>query len=182
MSTPTTQLRTIKGVPFAWQDKRILRRIREEVEDYPSATLVYLALTIAASDTGSDEFKTTQSWLAQLSGVTDRTVRRRLLDLQQLGLIEVSTPRLRAPSTYRLLAIGHSGRTIGHQFRTIGHGEGTSVSTIRRKVRKGKATARSYTSAVERTAERYRRNGQEESAARTEEIEHQRVELLASKQ
>jgi hypothetical protein len=38
------------SVPFAWQDKRTLRRIREQSEHPGSATLIYLALTVVASD------------------------------------------------------------------------------------------------------------------------------------
>lgn len=171
MSTAASRVRTIKGVPFAWADKRVLRRIREGCEDYGSATLVYLALAIAASDAGRDEFETTQAWLAQLSGLSERTIRSRLRDLERLGTITVSTPQLRTPSTYRLLPFGNGCQTTGNGCRTFGNREATSVAAIRRKVRNRKGIVRPYMTAAERTAERYRRNGQDGDAERTLELD-----------
>ena len=92
-----------KRIAFAWQDKISLRRIREQIPDYGSALAVYVALTVVASDKESDEFQTTQEWVAQLSGFDARTVRRRLPDLERIGVVKITTPPLRVPSTYRLL-------------------------------------------------------------------------------
>ncbi|NLH83999.1 MAG: hypothetical protein GX450_01055 [Verrucomicrobia bacterium] len=124
--------------PFAWQDKNILRRIREEVEDYGTAISVYVALCFVASDKEADQFTTTHEWLAQLSGASARTVRRRLTDLQRIKAVEITTPPMRAPSTYRLLdpegntrTFGHCGRTLGHGGRALGHGEALTVAYIR---------------------------------------------------
>jgi hypothetical protein len=110
-----------KCTPFCWQDKRALRIIREQSEDYGTALAVYVALSVVASDLQRDQFETTHSWLAQIAGLSERTIRRRLEDLKRIGLVTISTPKLKAPSTYTLLTIGHDGRTIGHQVRTIGH-------------------------------------------------------------
>jgi hypothetical protein len=88
---------------FCWQDKATLRRIRESCENYHSALGVYMALTVVASDKEADTFETTHEWLGQLSGYDRRTVIRRLRDLQQIGVVKVSTPRLKAPSTYQLI-------------------------------------------------------------------------------
>lgn len=134
------------STPFAWQDKRVLRIIREQAEEYSSAVGVYVALTVAASDLEKTEFQTTHAWLAQLSGLGERTVKRRIADLKRIGVISVTTPRLKAPCTYRLLGIASDARTIGHHDRTLGHsgptigndgtaiGHGTapSVAQIRR--------------------------------------------------
>jgi hypothetical protein len=106
--------------PFAWQDKRLLRRIRESVEDYGSAIAVYVALTVAASDKASEEFQTTHQWLSTLSGFGERTVRSRLRDLVEIGAVHITTPALRGPCTYRLLTFGNDNRTNGNQCRAFG--------------------------------------------------------------
>lgn len=124
---------TSNTVPFAWQDKRCLRMIREKCEEYRTALAVYYALTVIASDQEKNEFHTTHAWIAQMAGLSERTVRRRLEDLKRVGIIRISTPRLKAPSTYTLLAIGHDGRTLGNEVRTLGQGMGTSVAGIRIK-------------------------------------------------
>jgi hypothetical protein len=91
-----------KPVAWAWQDKAALRKIREKCENYGTALAVYTTLTVAASDAQSDTFTATHARLAQLSGFDARTVRRRLQDLQGIGLIEITTPRLKAPCAYKL--------------------------------------------------------------------------------
>ena len=105
--------------PFAWQDKRVLRRIRETCPEYPSALAVYLALTVVASDKQSEEFTTTHQWLAQLSGFSPRTVQSRVHDLAAAGVIAVTTPPLKAPSTFRLLPFGSGCRTSGNGCRAF---------------------------------------------------------------
>ncbi len=90
------------GIAFCWQEKATLRKIREQIPNYGSALAVYQALTVVASDKESNEFQTTQEWLAQLAGFGWRTVLERLKDLQHIGVVEINTPRLRGPSTYRL--------------------------------------------------------------------------------
>jgi len=128
----------VEKMAFAWCDKAVLRRIREAVPDYSSAIGVYVALCCVASDNASESFTTTHSWLAQMSGLGVRTVQRRLADLERLGAVEVKTPAMRAPCSYRLLSpsgdtrtFGHSGATFGHSGATFGHGRGRSVAGIR---------------------------------------------------
>src|SRR5262245_35280967 len=111
-----------KTLPFAWQDKRILRRIRDVCEDHASALGVYVALTVAASDTGQEEFQTTQKWLASLSGFSERTVRSRIAELRTGGLISVFIPKLRAPATYRLLPFSCNSPMNGNGCRALGNG------------------------------------------------------------
>jgi len=67
-----------------------------------SALGVYCVLTEVASDKGSEEFQTTHAWIARMSGLGIRTVQQRLKELCEIGLVEIQTPDLRAPSTYRL--------------------------------------------------------------------------------
>lgn len=108
------------SVPFAWQDKRMLRRIREQIEDYGSALAVYGALTVAGSDKAAEVFQTTHAWLAQMSGFGERTVRSRLSELVKIGAVHVTTPALRGPCTYRLLPFGNDSQTNGNQCRAFG--------------------------------------------------------------
>lgn len=132
MTTTTT---TTSFAPFAWQDKRLLRRIREQCEDPSSALGVYVALTVIASDMEKEEFQTTHQWLASMSGFCERTVRSRLADLQRLGVISITTPTMRAPCTYRLLLFGNNDRTHGNSCRTFGNRTPLSITEIRRKER-----------------------------------------------
>jgi DNA-binding HxlR family transcriptional regulator len=134
MTTPL-----FKKAPFCWQDKRVLRRIREQCQDAGSAISVYNALTEIDSDTGGKGvFTTTHGWIAKLSGTSDRTVRRRLDELEQAGIVKVTTPPLRAPCTYELLAFGNDGRTMGHNGRTFGHETSTPWPTS--EVKKERST------------------------------------------
>ena len=121
----------VEKLAFAWCDKAVLRRIREAVPDYSSAIGVYVALCCVASDNASESFTTTHSWLAQMSGLGVRTVQRRLADLERLGAVEVKTPAMRAPCSYRLLSPSGDTRTFGHSGATFGHGRGRSVAGIR---------------------------------------------------
>ena len=108
--------------PFAWQDKRMLRRIREQCEDPASAFGVYVALTIVASDQEREEFQTTHKWLASLCGFSERTVRARLPDLERIQAVQVIASEIKGPSTYRLLPSGNDCRTSGNGCRRFGNG------------------------------------------------------------
>jgi hypothetical protein len=92
--------------PFCWQWKPARRRIRQALDGantVASGLAVYDALTEIASDKGQLSFETTHSFISLLSGVKVSCVKSRLADLAELGLVKVSTPKLRAPSTYTLL-------------------------------------------------------------------------------
>lgn len=143
-----------KQEPFAWCSKLMLRRIREQIEEYSSALSVYVALCWVASDNERDEFVTTHGYLAQLSGCSEKTVRRRLADLTNAKVVHIETPAMKAPCTYRLLSFGHGYRTLGHGVRTFGHGEGVTVTDIRScEVKKGEV-GRSSTFGRLQTADR----------------------------
>ena len=94
--------------PFAWQSKAALRKIRDSFDAekiVASALGVYYALTEIASDKETEIFQTTHAYIAQKSGLSPRTVQTRLVGLAEIGLVEISTPALKAPSTYRLLSV-----------------------------------------------------------------------------
>lgn len=111
--------------PFCWQAKAARRLIRTSLDatnDTASTLGVYDALTEIASDNSSEEFLTTLAWIGNMSGYSKRTVQKRLADLEQLKLVEIKTPSLRAPSTYRLLPCGNGCATSGNGCRTISNG------------------------------------------------------------
>src|SRR5262249_21061144 len=112
--------------------KRILHRIREQCEDPGTASAVYVALTVVASDVQKEEFQTTHQWLAGLSGFCEKTVRSRLADLQRIGVVAITTLAMRAPCTYKLLPFGSNCRTSGNGCRTFGNATPLSVTEIRR--------------------------------------------------
>ncbi|MHC1763590.1 MAG: hypothetical protein AB9869_04680 [Verrucomicrobiia bacterium] len=119
MSNPTP-----KPIAWCWQDKASLRRIRDAFDrtnDVCSALAVYLALTEISSDSNAPEFQTTHAWIARMAGVSVSTVQRRIKVLVDIGLLEVKTPDLRAPSTYKLLSFGNGARTLRNGARTFGH-------------------------------------------------------------
>ena len=122
----------MKTEPFAWFHKAILRRIRSEVEDCGSAMLVYHALCEAASDDQRDEgLKLTQKRITQLCGLSIRTVRNRLEDLERIGAIrrepQVEGPRvadaftLLDPSGNDCRSMGKGCPSTGNGFRSTGN-------------------------------------------------------------
>jgi hypothetical protein len=120
--------------PYLWVSKQALRAIRDGLDSDASAStgiLTYVALAEVASDMEGATFVTTHLWLAQKTALSSRTIRRRIHDLAGLGLIRVETPRLKAPSTYHLLTIGHGVRTIGHSrnHASCPPSEGTNEGT-----------------------------------------------------
>lgn len=103
-----TQLRDIKSASFFWLAKPATRKIREAFDatnDVSSALGVYAALCEIASDSGSEQFQTTHSWIQRISGWSVRTIQARLKALNEIGLVDIHTPDLRAPSTYKLLSV-----------------------------------------------------------------------------
>jgi hypothetical protein len=106
---PSPPLREIKrDKPYCWQSKAALRKIRDAFDDektVASAIAVYCALTEIASDKASEKFQTTHGWLGQKSGLSPRTVQNRLVILESIELLKVTTPLLKAPSTYQLLSV-----------------------------------------------------------------------------
>ena len=113
------------NTPFSWQDKRVIRKIRESFDDQAivaSALSTYFALSVVASDKGADEFQTTHPWVASMAGLSSRTVGQRLSDLKEIGVIDVTTPALKAPCTYRLLPFSNGCATFGNGCRALSNG------------------------------------------------------------
>jgi hypothetical protein len=104
----TSPARTISDGPFCWQRKAALRKIRESFDAekaVASAIGAYVALSEIASDEQSETFVTTHAYIALKSGLSPRTIASRLSELAEIGLVEISTPVMKAPSTYRLLPV-----------------------------------------------------------------------------
>ncbi len=102
-----TSPRSTKDGPWCWQSKAARRRIREAFDatnNVASALSVYDALCEIASDEGREQFTTTHAWIQRISGVSVSTIKKHLMVLSEVGLISVTTPPLRAPSTYVLLS------------------------------------------------------------------------------
>lgn len=102
--------------PWCWQSKAARRRIREAFDsthNVATALSVYDALTEIASDGADETFTTTHAWIQRISGVSVRTIQNHLNVFAELGLLTISTPRLRAPSTYTLLSFGSDCGTFG---------------------------------------------------------------------
>jgi hypothetical protein len=105
------------GGPWCWQSKVARRKIREAFDsthNVATALSVYDALTEIASDETSDTFKTTHAWIQRISGASVRTIQNHLKVFAELGLVRVETAKLRAPSTYTLLAFGNDCATSGN--------------------------------------------------------------------
>lgn len=101
-------VRQINAMPFCWQHKVALRKIREAFDrenTVSSALGVYTALTEIASNESAEVFQTTHAFVAEKSGLSPRTVRAVLPGLMEINLLEISTPVFKCPSTYRLLAV-----------------------------------------------------------------------------
>jgi hypothetical protein len=65
----------------------------------------YVALSEIASDRQAETFVTTHAYIALKSGLSPRTIASRLPELAEIGLVEISTPIMKAPSTYKLLPV-----------------------------------------------------------------------------
>ena len=124
MSTAIRQRQTSDG-PWCWLGKSALRHINKTIDnigEVASARSVYVALAQIASDESKETFTTTVAHIANVSGIKDRTVRKRLQDLEKLGLIYTKRTALKAPSEYSLLAFGNNDlSTIGNNNRTFGN-------------------------------------------------------------
>jgi len=125
----STALRAIADGPWCWQSKAARRRIREAFDatrNVTSALAVYDALCEIASDHQAETFAAAHAWIANKSGVSVSLIQRHLKVLAELQLVRISTPTLRAPSTYSLLAFGSDDRTPGNGYAAFGLGQKTS--------------------------------------------------------
>jgi hypothetical protein len=124
LSTIAPSVRSAKDGPFCWQSKSARRKIRDAFDatnDVASALGVYDALTEIASDEQSETFKTAHAWIARMSGVSARTIQGRLKVFVELGLVAISTPKLREKSTYIMLTLSNGCASTGNQCATFGN-------------------------------------------------------------
>lgn len=128
-------IRPQQGVPFLWADKQVLREIRTKVENPASAIAVYLGLCELGSDASSDEFTASQTAIALSSGVSVRTAGTRLQDLRTIKVIEITSPKLDAPATIKLLPfrgapkLGNGCRALRNDCRALGNEMGNPLQS-----------------------------------------------------
>jgi hypothetical protein len=91
--------------PFLWQSRVVLQKIRTKLEEPATALCVYVALTELASQDCAQTFQATHAAIAQHAGVSERTVFARLADLESIGVVNITRPRVRGAATYRLLSV-----------------------------------------------------------------------------
>jgi hypothetical protein len=121
------------SVPWCWADKRVLRQIRNSFDSQnvaASALAVYHALTESASNHEREEFTDSICTIANLAGMSVRTAGDRLRDLARIGVIKMSTPKMKAPSTYTLVTFGNGCATIGNGCRTFGKREASPLPPL----------------------------------------------------
>ena len=114
--------RSTKDGPFCWQNKNILRSIRDYFDatnNVSSALAVYVALTEIASDNQSEVFDRRIGDIATRAGVSYKTASKVLHRLESLSIIAITRHKVcgmneNAPSTYRLLGLCNDYPTSGN--------------------------------------------------------------------
>lgn len=122
-NTEQVKHRTAKDGPFCWQSKAARRRIREAFDatnDVATALGVYDALTEIASNEQAEVFRATHAFISQVSGVGVRTIQKHLKSFRELGVVEISTPIVKAPSTYHMLRFTNDDDPLRNDCRTSG--------------------------------------------------------------
>ncbi|MBW7893684.1 MAG: hypothetical protein H3C27_01120 [Opitutaceae bacterium] len=120
---------------FCWQSKAARRAIRDAFDatsNVSTALCVYDALTEIASDEQNETFTTTHAWISRLSGVSPTTIKKVLPVLRDLGLVAISTPALRAPSTYTLHAVANDSRSAANDRQPTAN-DSRSASSVRQR-------------------------------------------------
>ncbi len=102
MKTPHLRVKSMM-VRFVGKANQVCGGIRDSLDKertVASGISVYTALTEIASDTQSEIFTTTEAWVAMKAGLSAKTASARLTDLVEIDLLKISTPKLKAPSTF----------------------------------------------------------------------------------
>ena len=94
-----------------------------ELNEAASAKLLCLGLCTIANREGTATFTKPISYLAALSSLSVATVKRRLPDLERLGIIRVERFKLRQSNRYTLLTTADSSQRANDSSRTHGHRE-----------------------------------------------------------
>lgn len=109
--------RDIGDGPWAWQEKNMLRLIRDrfaEVNGAAAALVVYLALTELASDEQAETFIATKAKIASRAGLSYRKTADTLKALEAIGVVYIEAQKaakahnaqIKAPNRYTLTTIG----------------------------------------------------------------------------
>jgi hypothetical protein len=110
--------------PYCWQEKRILRTIRDVFEKRTglksSAIALYTALTEIASDYQSDTFTVNQTTIGNRAGLTDRTLRKILPIFQTLGVVTVKRNYVDGLERQTTYCLHRAAESVGKFFRTPG--------------------------------------------------------------
>ncbi len=110
-------LRDIKGTPFCWQEKEIMRVIRENYmgEKRTTAIAIYQCVTEIASNNGNNAFTAYNSQVAELSGKSRSTIKIYVKQFITLGILEKNTrkfnDRINLASEWRLLSLGNNSNS-----------------------------------------------------------------------
>lgn len=125
--------------PYCWQSKEALRRIRNYMQAHDqwpkvsSRIYFYIALSEMASNRGTESFRASQKALTDLCGLSARTQREILRDLQGVGVITALDPvdGGQGQKTYTLLSFDSeatSGRTEPISKRSVATSERSEIS------------------------------------------------------
>jgi len=91
------------GVRWYWKDKARVRLIAESLpgRQIPAALAVYDVLVMLCNDAGDKRFTAHLTTINQYTGLSHRAVARALVNLESLGLVEVSEIRRRQSGAFR---------------------------------------------------------------------------------
>ncbi|OGD25104.1 hypothetical protein A2819_00125 [Candidatus Azambacteria bacterium RIFCSPHIGHO2_01_FULL_40_24] len=127
---------TLKGIPFAWQDKRVMKVIRESFNrrKRPIAIALYQTLTEQASNAGGKQGKAVSEFSAYLEGLAEKigrsvaTVKRYMADFKRLGIVSWQNRKWGHRNLANLYTLRHyshhnSGPTSVHnnELSTVAH-------------------------------------------------------------
>jgi hypothetical protein len=107
-----------QGQPFRWQLKWAIQKIRSSFDSagvIDSAQSVYSTLSEIVGDCvhkNEMPFETTVRHIQALSGLSDKTIRVRLKDLERIGTIKIEPSPIKGPSKYTLLIADYSPVTV----------------------------------------------------------------------
>lgn len=116
---------TPNGVPFFWVPKEAFRVIDDGLERGVAATakLLYVALCAIANQSDSPTFARPITKLASVASLERRTVERRLIDLENLGLLVVTRRKIEGTrandlSEYSLPTLSRHLATVSRNLAT----------------------------------------------------------------
>ena len=84
--------RVIQHTPFCWQEKAVLRLIREHLDESSllnSALAMYLVMSEIASNQQEEKFSVSLAVIAEMTGVSRRTVIRIMKEFENLEIINI---------------------------------------------------------------------------------------------